>query len=373
MRSLFAKRIAVFALLIGTMSAPANAMPIFAQRYALQCGTCHSVLPELNAFGNAFRNHGYRLPAPKHGTTLAALRYQLEYDRDPAPGAPRYVPGGVLLSNADIGAISAFLHYNIGARGGPSGTYLAYLTRYVAATKTQVRLGLYELPLVHSPGQRLDDLAPYGYEQAHVGLNDLTLAQPRLGLEVEREIGVTRVALSLAIGEFKGAAYGGRPIDTGITTRPQHPEVGVFVRAPLGTALTFTADALAGARAIAPTGAAFVDSYTRTALGLEAHRSHVSLLAQQWWGRDRNTDGFGARAGSSGGFVRLRYALGEHAYAGIRYDASAAPTAVRDTVIYAATHLGRHVRVLLENRRIQNGRSSVEAAMTVGVPWPAKD
>jgi hypothetical protein len=44
---------------------------------------------------------------------------------------------------------------------------------------------------------------------------------------------------------------------------------------------------------------------------------------------------------------------------------------VRDTVVYAATQVGRHVRLLVENRRIQNGRSSVEGALTVGVPWPA--
>ena len=366
------RALVTLALLLASSATSASAMPIFAQRYQMTCGACHTVLPELNTFGNFFRDHGYRLPAPKHGTTFAALRYQMEYDRDPAPNAPRFVPGGVLLSTADIGAISAFLHYNIGAQGGPSGTYLAYLTRYDAATKSQYRLGLFELPLVHSPGQRLDDLAPYGYEQAHVGLNDLTLAQPRWGIEAERQVGVTRLALTVAFAEFKGAAYGGRPIDTGITTRPQHPEVGFFVRAPFGTALTLTADALAGARATAPASRApFTDAYTRDALGIDVHHHRLSLLAQQWWGVDTNDDGFGSRAGSSGGFARLRYALGDHAYLGIRFDATAAPTAVRDTVIYAATHVGRHVRVLLENRRIHGGRSSLEAAMTVGVPWPA--
>jgi mono/diheme cytochrome c family protein len=70
-------------------SAPAAAIPIFAQRYHFHCGQCHSVLPELNAFGNYFRSHGYRLPLPEHGTTIFALRYQLEYDKQPAPDQPR--------------------------------------------------------------------------------------------------------------------------------------------------------------------------------------------------------------------------------------------------------------------------------------------
>ncbi|GAC1403694.1 MAG: hypothetical protein NVSMB64_05780 [Candidatus Velthaea sp.] len=361
---------AVFVLLAADT---ASAIPIFAQRYALQCGACHSVLPELNAFGNAFRNRGYRLPAAKHGTTVIAVRYQMEYDRDPAPNAPRFVPGGVLLSNADAGAISAFLHYNIGAQGGPSGTYLAFLSRYVPATRSLYRLGLFELPLIHSPGQRLDDLAPYGYEQTHVGLNDLTLAQPRLGLEAERTVGRVRIAATASLAEFKGAAYGGRPIDTGTATRPDRPEFGAFVRAPVGRDVVISGEGLFGARAIAPAARpTFVDTYRRTALGIEAQRGHFGLLAQQWWGVDGDDDGFGTRAASYGGFARVRYALGDHAYLGVRYDSAAAPTALRDTIVYAATHLGRHARPLLENKHVQHGKSTLEGALTVGVPWPAK-
>jgi len=352
-------------------AAPAQAIPIFAQRYGLQCAACHSVLPELNAFGNFFRNHGYRLTAPKHGTTLAAIRYQMEYDKDAAPNAPRFVPGGVLLSNADIGKVTAFLHYNLGAQGGPSGTYLAYLSNYSQATQMQYRLGLFELPLIHSPGQRLDDLAPYGYEQTHIGLNDLTLAQPRWGLEAERQVGKTRLAATLSIAEFKGAAYGGKPIDTGINTRPDRPEFGLFDRTEITDWLTLTGDLLDGARAIVPTGRpTFVDNYRRSALGLDTHVKHWSLLAEQWWGQDGDDDGFGSHAGSSGGFVRVRYAVGNHAYAGVRYDAAAAPTAVRDVVVYAATQVAKHFRVLLENKRLQGGISTLEGALTVAFPWP---
>jgi hypothetical protein len=236
------------------------------------------------------------------------------------------------------------------------------------------RLGLFELPLIHSPGQRLDDLAPYGYEQTHVGLNDLTLAQPRWGLDAERQLGRTRLAATLSVAEFKGAAYGGRPIDTGIDTRPDRPEFGLFDRTDLTSWLSVSGDALIGARAIVPTGrATFVDNYRRSALGIETRVKRWSLLGQQWWGLDGDDDGFGERAGSSGGFVRLRYALGAHAYAGVRYDASAAPTAIRDVVIYAATQVGKHARLLLENKRVQNGVSTLEGALTVGFPWPAKE
>jgi len=86
-----------------------EAMPIFAQRYALRCTACHTAIPELNAFGNAFRNAGYRLPpsVPRHGTTIAAIRYNNEYEVDPATGMRRFTPTASILADQDIGAITA--------------------------------------------------------------------------------------------------------------------------------------------------------------------------------------------------------------------------------------------------------------------------
>src|ERR1700681_2747184 len=54
--------LSVLLLVWDGMIAQAEAMPVFAQRYQLTCKTCHTVLPELNDFGNDFRNRGYRLP-----------------------------------------------------------------------------------------------------------------------------------------------------------------------------------------------------------------------------------------------------------------------------------------------------------------------
>ncbi len=41
----------------------AQAIPVFARRYATSCQTCHTVFPKLTAFGEAFRRNGYRFPA----------------------------------------------------------------------------------------------------------------------------------------------------------------------------------------------------------------------------------------------------------------------------------------------------------------------
>ena len=46
-----------------TASAPnAFAVPAFARKYQTSCSTCHIIFPKLNAFGEAFRLRGYRMP-----------------------------------------------------------------------------------------------------------------------------------------------------------------------------------------------------------------------------------------------------------------------------------------------------------------------
>jgi hypothetical protein len=40
----------------------AHAVPAFARKYQTSCQTCHAMFPKLNAFGEAFRLRGYRMP-----------------------------------------------------------------------------------------------------------------------------------------------------------------------------------------------------------------------------------------------------------------------------------------------------------------------
>jgi hypothetical protein len=351
----------------------AQAIPLFAQRYRLQCGACHSVLPELNAFGQQFRAHGYQLPLPKHGTTGIALRYQLEYERDPAPGTRRFSPGGVLLTNWDIGKVSAFIHYNLGAGGGPSAVFLAYLATYNANTNSLYRAGLFELPLEQSPGQRLDDLQQYGYYGIHVGLNDLALSSPRWGAQIERTTGSTRFDFTVSTGEFKGAAYGGKPIATGETTSAAAPEVGFFVRGPVLGSVEIGGEALTGERYIVPTGGTpFKDTYRRTGLLAHAAIHKWDIQGEQWWGSDYNADGFGSLVGSTGGYFRVKYYPTPHSYLGVRYDASANPIITRDFVYYFAFHITPHVRFLLQQVQNVGGAGHFGGALTVGAPWPLK-
>jgi hypothetical protein len=373
-RAAVAVSAAIVALWIVCVPRVAQAIPIFAQRYGLQCAACHSVLPELNAFGNEFRNRGYRLDgAPKHGTTIAALREQIGYTPTPSDGTTRKtVPAGALLGALEVGRVEAFVHESLGSEGSSASLFLGYLAYRDARSGVLYRAGLVELPLVHSPAQRNDTLTTYGYEGTLVGLNDLTLATPRWALEAERDVGGGRIAATVAFANATGSAYGGKPVVTGRSEAFAAPEFGVFARFPVGSDVHFGADALAGSRSISLLGSpAFADPYHRFGLSVEARRGRLELLAEQWWGRDQNADGVGGLIDSTGGFARLRWRLGDHAFVGLREDGAAAPAATRTLLWYAETHVTRHARVLIQQRRpIPGGPTSLEAALTVGIPWP---
>ncbi len=364
------------ALFVLLQAAPASAIPIFAQRYHLRCGQCHSVLPELNAFGNYFRSHGYRLPLPEHGTTVFAIRYQMEYDEHPAAASREFQGGGIVLGSGNIGPITLFLHYNLGAAGGPSATYLLFAAGYDAHTQTLIRGGLFELPLAQSPGQRLDDLEQYGYYGAHVGLNNLPLSSPRWGIMGERTFGNLKVDVTAAFGSYQGSAYGGKPIATGETTWNTQPELGLWLRQTLVQSQHTEADiggtALGGSLGILPTGRLpFADLYTR--YGLLAHASYGDLdfQAEQWYGDDHDADGFLTNQHSSGGYARLKYYPIPHAYLGVRYDAYANPFINRDFVYYGAVQIAP-VRVLMQEVQSPGQHPYLSGALTVAFPGPLK-
>ena len=57
-----AARATLVAATVLGIASTAHAVPAFARKYQTSCQTCHIVFPKLNAFGEAFRLRGYRLP-----------------------------------------------------------------------------------------------------------------------------------------------------------------------------------------------------------------------------------------------------------------------------------------------------------------------
>jgi hypothetical protein len=88
---------------------PAAAVPVFARKYQTSCQTCHIAFPKLNAFGEAFRLNGYRMPAEtdeeikETPVSLGADAYKKMWPEMVYPGTiPGHVPIAINMKFADV-------------------------------------------------------------------------------------------------------------------------------------------------------------------------------------------------------------------------------------------------------------------------------
>jgi hypothetical protein len=84
-------------------SQDASAIPAFARKYGTSCYTCHSGFPSRNAFGEAFKNNGYRWPggededkAKQEQLKMGADGWKKTFPKSPWPAEiPGYAPVSV--------------------------------------------------------------------------------------------------------------------------------------------------------------------------------------------------------------------------------------------------------------------------------------
>ncbi len=105
----------VFAVLVLVCASTtvAEAVPAFARKYQTSCQTCHIVFPKLNAFGEAFRLRGYRMPneteemVKEKPVSLGAPAYKRLWPKAVWPGeVSSSVPLAVNIKFADVNTSS---------------------------------------------------------------------------------------------------------------------------------------------------------------------------------------------------------------------------------------------------------------------------
>ena len=103
----------VFFILLGVTASTAYAVPAFARKYQTSCQTCHIVFPKLNAFGEAFRLRGYRMPGETEElvkqppVSLGAPAYKKLWPKAVWPGEiSSAVPLAVNIKFADVNTSS---------------------------------------------------------------------------------------------------------------------------------------------------------------------------------------------------------------------------------------------------------------------------
>jgi hypothetical protein len=100
---------AALALLASGVPARAEEIPYFARKYGVECRMCHAHPPQLNEYGEAFRQRGYRLPGRSaRGTLPVAVWASARSDAFPDEAAVRdgvraYINKLELISGGEVG------------------------------------------------------------------------------------------------------------------------------------------------------------------------------------------------------------------------------------------------------------------------------
>ena len=359
---------------------PAQATPIFAERYGFKCTQCHSVIPELNAFGEHFRRAGFNLPnVPRHAEFPLVLRFQETYAKDLLPSQTRRFNAlAIAISTANFGgdrSYSYFARYFFGSQGAPGSLYYGWVQHVDPSSGFFERLGLFGLPLIQNATQRLDTITPQPAYTYSVGHSDANFATPRLGALLGQRNDREDIEVAVAFDEYHGAAYGVPAPPSDLAQRFAGPEVFASATFQIAHGLQAGVLGLEGARGFQSRSSAFsfTDRYQREGVQAQWSGKRFDVYAQQLWGRDENSDGFGNAAASSGGFVTVKYRPTLHSYVGVRYDAAADPFASRDITYYAAFAPSIHARFVIERvQPIGTGFATTSAQILFALPFERK-
>lgn len=341
----------------------ARALPVFAHRYGFSCQACHTTVPHLNPFGNAFLRAGFRLPAGSaaSGAFPVAVKINFAYSSNPNPST---LPKVVLDELEFLSAAAATSHIsyrleqyavNGGVPGSTRDAWLRFTSRpEFGDSKPALRLtaGQFTLPLPNDPETQRDSLNHYGVFDQTVGSNAFNLFDPRIGLDAAygREGGFFDVH-ALAI--------------KGHDPQSGRPTLGVdrMYLAQVGRASTIvTAYRYEGLRPLGPVN----DRFWRQAIGANEYwgSAELDVLAQA--GHDSSADGLGLAVNSSGGFGQLRWSFAPRLISVMRYDeARAGRRGVLQTVTTTLIFRPQpNMRLTLESVS-GSGRGAVNAAWLV--------
>src|SRR6266545_7647041 len=105
----FSAAVLLVSIAVISKTTPVQAIPAFARKYQTSCQTCHIVFPKLNAFGEAFRLRGYRMPGEteemvkEKPVSLGAPAYKRLWPEAVWPSdLPATVPLAVNLQLGDV-------------------------------------------------------------------------------------------------------------------------------------------------------------------------------------------------------------------------------------------------------------------------------
>lgn len=289
---------AVFAFVMATLSvAPASALPVFAHRYGFTCQQCHTTVPQLNGFGEAFLHRGFRLPGAR-GVSPVAVKVNTAYSSQSSGGGaslPKAIVDEIeVLSAGSLGKNSSYFaeQYVLdgGVAGRPRDAWVQLDQNAGAAPGMHVRLGQFTLPLPVDPETQRPTLAHYSLYDQTIGANGFSFFDPRVGVDT--------FYADYSRG-FEAHVAAVRAYDRGSGVASDGLDVMGTLSQTFG-ATTLYAYRYQGQRTTRPQH----DSFARNGFAVERDFGQFTATALMQTGVDGSADGFGLNARSSGGFFQ---------------------------------------------------------------------
>ena len=295
----------------------ARAIPVFAHRYGLSCQACHTAVPHLTPFGQAFLRAGFRVPPsiPVHEAFPVSVKVNVQYSSAPEL---KHLPKVILdeLEFLSFASVTKHLSYRIeqyAVDGGYPGltrdAWLSYTSGPdFGATTAALRAtaGQFTLPLPVDPETQRWTLRHYAIFDQTVGANPFNLFDDRIGLDAAfgRQIhGIDLHALALR----------GHDPQSGL------PNLGadtMFGAQSSGAGAVFSLYRYDGRRPLGPVS----DRFWRQALSANVYAGKAEIDALAQMGFDSSADGMGRSINSHGGYGQLIWSFSPTLLGVTRYD-----------------------------------------------------
>lgn len=351
--------------IVASSSRPAAALPVFAHRYGFTCQQCHTTVPQLNAFGKWFLQHGFRLPNAR-GVFPVSVKVETDYsssasgDADEpggSPPLPKYIVNEVeLLSAGSIGNNTNYYLEQYVVDGGEPGLprdMWVNFDRYTnqsdpTSAVLHAKFGEFTLPLLYDPETQRPTIAGYGIYSQTVGGNPFNLFDDAIGSDISVTDDHSGVEAHLVTAESY-VRQSGIP-NSGLNFMGTLQDT-------LANYVTIQAYRYQGQLALTPVE----DHYYRQGFQAIYQRGRFQLGGDIQNGYDTSDDGLGLGIRSSGGFVQggWNFNTGLSLYA--RYDDIHDPFNLRTTdgVVDLVVRPRRNMRLNVEGERASNGTNQL--------------
>jgi hypothetical protein len=295
----------------------ARAIPVFAHRYGLSCQACHTAVPHLTPFGQAFLRAGYRLPpaVPVKETFPVSMKVNVQYS---SALEPRQLPKVIVdeLEFLSFASVTKHLSYRIeqyavdgGFPGLTRDAWLSYTNRPdFGATTAALRAtaGQFTLPLPVDPETQRWTLSHYAIFDQTVGANPFNLFDDRIGLDAA-------FGKQIRGFDFHALALKGHDPQSGLPTLGADT---MFAAQSAGGGAVFSLYRYDGRRPLGPLS----DRFWRQALSANVYVGKAEIDAMAQSGHDSSADGMGLSVNSYGGFSQLIWSFSPELMGVTRYD-----------------------------------------------------